>query len=192
MGEVDTQDLRVSVPLWRDRTLVWPAVAILAVKAYTFLMLYFFAQQVDVPEDYRAFLYLAEGQTRAERLAEIQESFLERLAPYDGQYYLDIAERGYRRLAADDPNVRSGPRGNWAFFPLYPLLSRASRLAGHHGSLVVLVVLNMALSCAAAIGLFALSRHLGIPPWWSVLFLLTFPTAVFQCVLYTESVFLFL
>jgi hypothetical protein len=84
-----------------------------------------------------------------------------------------------------------GPEGNYAFFPLLPLLLRGARaLAGHRGALAILLAANVALSAAAAVGLHALARRLGAPPWPSVLLLLTFPAAVFQSALYTESILL--
>lgn len=166
--------------------------AVLAIKGYTLVVLYVAAEQVEIPRDYRPFLFLSERETRSERLAEVEGSFLERLAPYDGQYYLDIAARGYRRWDRKDPNAGSGPRGNYAFFPLYPALIRLANQVGEEAAMAFLVAANVLLSSAAAVGVYLLARRLALPAWPSVLLLATFPTAVFQSVLYTESLFLFL
>lgn len=168
------------------------AVCVFAIKVYTLLLLYALSRQVGLREGYEPFLFLGEGQTRIQRLDEIKGSFLERLAPYDGQFYLDIAQRGYRVLKKEDPNAARGPGGNYAFFPLYPLLARCARWAGHPAGFAILLFVNVVLSSIAALCLYLLARSIGVPAWPSVLFLLTFPTAVFQCVLYTESLFLFL
>jgi hypothetical protein len=173
-------------------TLARVALAVLGIKAYTLAFLYVTYRQVDMPGRYQPFLCLDAGQKRAERLGEIRGSFIERLAPYDGQYYLDIAERGYRRLGRRELNARMGPAGNYAFFPLYPALLWLAGPLGQRGAVAAMVFLNVALSSAAAVALYHLAFRLGLPAWPSVLFLLTFPTAVFQDVLYTESLFLFL
>lgn len=165
---------------------------IMAMKAYTLTLLFVFFLQTQVRESYEPFLFLENGQTRDKRLEGIQVSFLERLAPYDGQFYLDIADRGYRVLKKDDPNAANGPGGNYAFFPLYPLIARCVRWAGRPADLAILVLLSTALSSAAAVGVYRIAQEIGVPPWPSVLFLETFPTAVFQSVVYTEALFLFL
>jgi hypothetical protein len=170
-------------------------------KAYTWVILFVFARQTGVRDGYEPFLCipplgppggtsLASGQTREKRIEEVQASFLQRLAPFDGQFYLDIAERGYRIFGKDDPNAAHGPGGNYAFFPLYPLLLWCARWAGRPADIALLVILNTALSSAAAVGVYRLAERIGAPAWPSVLFLETFPTSVFQNVLYTESIFL--
>jgi hypothetical protein len=65
-------------------------------------LLYVAFLRVPVDPDYGAFLYLprdnADPSARQSRLEEIESSFVERLAPLDGQYYLDIAAHGYRKF----------------------------------------------------------------------------------------------
>lgn len=194
------------------------ALAVLALKAYTLVLLWAFAQRTPLRPRYDAFLFLGRHQDgceriearqdrcerlgaldgRRERLEAIEGSFLERLAPYDGQFYLDIAERRYRMFEEPrDGRVPSsqarGPPGNHAFFPLLPLLIRAARAAaGEREGLAIAILSNVFLSAAGAAGLYLLASRIGAPAWTSVLLLLTFPTAVFQCALYTESLLLFL
>ena len=165
-------------------------VAVLAWKAYTLLVVAIFFAQVAPPLGYRAFVFLEESETRAERLDEIARSLAERLAPFDGQYYLDIAGRGYRRFAPDDPNARAAPGGNYAFFPLYPALLRALGFLDGRDRIAAMLVLQAIFAAAAALGLAVIAQRLGLPRWSSVLLLFAFPTAVFQSVLYAESLFL--
>jgi hypothetical protein len=165
---------------------------VLTVKAYSVLVLYALWIRQDVRAGYEPFVFLASGESRAERLKAVDASFLERLAPYDGQFYLDIAERGYRVFDRKDVEAARGPPGNYAFFPLFPWFLRAARSAGPMPGVAIAIVFNVLLSAAAAVALFRLAERVGCPAWTSVLFLVTFPTAVFQTVLYSESLFLFL
>jgi hypothetical protein len=100
---------------------------------------------------------------------------------WDALWYLRIASDGY---APDDPSA--------AFFPLYPLLSRAAGIVlGDHWLLGAYVVSNLAL--VAALTVFyrltalelsdALARR-------AVLYLAVFPTAFFLYAPYSESLFL--
>lgn len=163
---------------------------VVLLKVYTLLLFWGFARQVHVPEEYKAFLFLKDGQNRAQRIEAIEGSFLERLAPYDGQYYLDIAANGYRIFGTEDPNLGTGPGGNHAFFPLYPFIMRAFSPFRTEAGLAALLALNLVLSCAGVMGVYLIALRLGISAWMSVLLIVTFPTAVFQSALYTESLFL--
>ncbi len=184
--------LSTSEPMAQAETPSFRSVLLVAllVKGYLLVVLWVFARETPIPEDYRAFLFLEAGQNRAQRIEAVGKSFLERLAPYDGQYYLDIAGHGYRLFGKDDPNLGSGPGGNHAFFPLYPAVIWALKPLGQKPRLLVLVALNVVLSSAGALGLALLARRLRISPWTVVLLFLTFPTAVYQSALYTESLFL--
>jgi len=180
----------VAAPRLRRGAPLSIALAVLAVEVYTVVVLALFAAQVDPPTGYRAFVFVEGAEKRAQGLERIAESFAERLAPFDGQYYLDIAARGYRRIAADDPNARSASAGNYAFFPLYPLCLRALGFLERGSRILAMVVIQSLLVAAAAVGVSRLARHLAVPPWPSVLLVLAFPTATFQSVLYSESLFL--
>ncbi len=106
------------------------------------------------------------------------------LTAWDGGYYLDIVENGYR--------AEADPFPNYAFFPAYPVLVRgATLLTGGDISLAAVIVSNVALF-AALIAFYALSlRHLtpdrGI---WALWFLLLAPGAIGFSMSYTEGLFL--
>jgi Gpi18-like mannosyltransferase len=106
------------------------------------------------------------------------------LTAWDGRYYLDIVENGYRADADPFPN--------YAFFPAYPALVRATSVAtlGDVG-LAAVVVSNLALY-AALVTFFALSvRHLTRErAIWSLWFLLLAPGAIGFSMSYTEGLFL--
>lgn len=139
----------------------------------------------DPPREIGAFLFLRPGETREQRVARIQSRFLERLAPYDGQFYLDIAARGYRRLEGEPLWT------NAAFFPALPLLLRtAGTLAGDPIPLA-LGFLGV-LSALAVLPLWDVAKRLGLDPRIACAALFLFPTGVFQSFLYTEGLFLFL
>jgi hypothetical protein len=80
---------------WR-RTLFW----IFTAKLYGLLILYVLSLRTELQPGEKGFLFLKRDQERAERVLEIEASFIERLSPYDGQFYRDIAARGYRSPAS--------------------------------------------------------------------------------------------
>jgi hypothetical protein len=71
---------------WR-RTLLW----ILAAKLYGLLILYVIFLRTELQPGEKGFIFMKRGQDRAERVREIESGFVERLSPYDGQFYRDIA-----------------------------------------------------------------------------------------------------
>lgn len=100
---------------------------------------------------------------------------------HDALWYLRIAAEGYR---SDDASA--------AFFPLYPLLSRAvGVLAGDAWLLGAYVVSNVALVVALTV-LFRLTEHEADErrARRTVLYLALFPTSLFLFAPYTESLFL--
>ena len=106
------------------------------------------------------------------------------LTAWDGGYYLDLVENGYR--------AEADPFPNYAFFPAYPVLVRgATLLTGGDISLAAVVVSNVALF-AALVAFYALSlRHL--TPGrsiWALWFLLLAPGAIGFSMSYTEGLFL--
>ena len=106
------------------------------------------------------------------------------LTAWDGVYYLDIIENGYQADADPFPN--------YAFFPAYPALVRAtSVLTLGDAGLAAVIASNVALF-AALVVLFALSvRHLRPDrAIWSLWFLLLAPGAVGFTMSYTEGLFL--
>ncbi len=102
-------------------------------------------------------------------------------ACWDSAHYLQIVRHGYDYVP--------GTGGSVAFFPLYPLLIRASDCFLPHGDVLAgLVVGHMALA-AAVVYLYRLVRlDFGERVAWRTLwFLLIFPGAFFFSALYTES-----
>jgi hypothetical protein len=100
---------------------------------------------------------------------------------HDALWFLRIAADGYR---ADD--------GSGAFFPLYPLLTRAVGTAlGGHWLLGAYVVSNVALVVALTVLYRLTERELSdLAARRTVLYLAVFPTAFFLYAPYTESLFL--
>jgi hypothetical protein len=106
------------------------------------------------------------------------------LTAWDGTYYLDIVENGYQADADPFPN--------YAFFPAYPALVRAtSVLTLGDAGLAAVIASNVALF-AALVVLYALSVRRLRPDRaiWSLWFLLLAPGAVGFTMSYTEGLFL--
>lgn len=102
---------------------------------------------------------------------------------WDAPHYLDLARDGY---------VTEGVAARWiVFYPLYPWLVRASAVVLRDELLGAFFVSAVA-SVAAALLLHRLARLDETEPAAraSVFFLLTFPTAYFLHIGYTESLFL--
>jgi Gpi18-like mannosyltransferase len=106
-------------------------------------------------------------------------SLITSLANFDGVHYVLIAKNGYAQYTQ-------------AFFPLYPLLIRGLGSILNHNYLVAGVVLSV--SCFA-VGIIYWKKfldeayHDSSITFWSVVFLLTYPTAFFFNVVYTEALF---
>jgi Gpi18-like mannosyltransferase len=165
-------------------------IAVVLLHVYVASAVILLVHRTTLREDYEEFVVREDGETRSKRLEEIRSAPTERLAPYDGQFYLDIAQNGYRHFETDDyAPRRHHPSGNYAFFPLYPLILRV--LAGVFGDPVLpAFVLNVVFSIIGLIALGALAKDLGIAPFPTVLLVVVFPTAIFRFVLYSEALFL--
>lgn len=104
------------------------------------------------------------------------------LAGFDGAHYILIAKKGYGLLQL-------------AFFPLYPLLMNALTRLFNFNVLLSGLLISWA---SLILGIFffgKLAKILMPQPrnfMWTILFLLTFPTAFFYVAVYPESLFLFL
>lgn len=166
--------------------------AVFGAKLYALAILYVLFLRTPVRYGDKGFIYRPLGQSMEERMAVVEASFFERLAPYDGQWYLDIAERGYRNFSKVETRNGRLPPGNYAFFPLLPALIRGARAALGSAGLPVAVLSAGALSALGALVVWMLARRLGQSPVLPVVLLVAFPTAVFQVVLYTEGPFLLL
>jgi hypothetical protein len=131
------------------------------------------------------------GLSHGERLERVRTSFWERLAPFDGQWYQDIEQRGYRSFDPSPGGYRPGrPPGNYAFFPLLPAVLRVLKAAFGPAALPA-AILFLAVSSALGVAVaWRLARELSMPGGLVAALLIAFPTAVFQLVLYPEALFL--
>ena len=120
------------------------------------------------------------GRWDTPRLHELGDWF-DVLARWDSDWYLRIAESGYR-----------WPSSTPAFFPLYPAaVAVVGRILGDH-FLVAGVLVSLAASAAAFVLLFEVVR-LRLGPRdarRTVLYLAVFPTSLFLGVVYGEGLFL--
>jgi hypothetical protein len=163
----------------------WRVVAgVAAARLYLFGILYVFFLTTDLKKQSGVFLFQKEGQSREKREAEIQASFWERLGPLDGQFYLDISNKGYRTISSSI----QGDLGNYAFFPLLPGLLAAFRAAFPGSYLPLVIAVSLAAGVIGTLALWKLSERCGGSPLLAVGVLLALPSAPFQFVLYTESI----
>jgi hypothetical protein len=104
-------------------------------------------------------------------------------ANWDGQYYLLLSDWGYNYAGTiDSPS---------AFFPLYPMLIRILSMV--LPNMVAAALLSVLTTAGFCYFLFLIGTHTGCKkPHLAVLFLLSFPTAFYTSVFYTEGLFLFL
>jgi hypothetical protein len=164
---------------------------LVCLKLYAFALLYLQFRRTDMTDNYTAFVFVPDGSTRAERLSEARRSFSSRLAPYDGQLYLDIAAKGYRVHGGPPSSDSDAKQGNYAFFPLFPAILRA--LGRTFGDPVpAALVMDLLLSSLALAFVWKLAGEMGVSSSVTCGLMLAFPAAIFQYVLYTESLFLFL
>jgi hypothetical protein len=113
----------------------------------------------------------------------------DRFANWDGQWYLEIAERGY----SYDPNAQSSV----AFFPVYPLIGRAVGIATGLGAEVALLVTSNAMFMMTLVVVREMVRTYSLhvdaeAEVLTVLVLATFPTTFIFRTDYSESTFLFI
>ena len=176
-----------------QRTNFWSVAAVLfALKLYVLALLYVAFLQTEVRNGDKGFIVRERSQSMETRTSEIESSFWERLAPYDGQWYLDIAKNGYRELEKIESRRGMHPAGNYAFFPLLPFLINAVSAFSEAHYLCGTIIALVALSSLGLAITWLLARELQLPALLSVALLIAFPTAVFQFALYTEGLFLFL
>jgi hypothetical protein len=138
-------------------------------------------------EQYSGYLYVGEGH-RYKQTQRIKSSPLERLAPFDGQWYREIASEGYTLERTE------GGWSSYAFFPAFPALCALAGGAGL-GVLAGGLILNQVLSVASGLLLFLLARRVTSNDAVSLLAVMCFflyPTAGFLSSFYSESLFVFL
>lgn len=105
------------------------------------------------------------------------------LKTWDAQHYLFLAEKGYEK----------GRESN-RFFPLYPILIKIFSFV-FQSKLLTAHLLSLALTIGSAILLHKLVKLLSFTSktyWLSLFLLLSFPTAFFLHLPYSESLFLFI
>ncbi len=112
---------------------------------------------------------------------QYSKSFLSKAANFDGVHYLSIAEKGYSQYEQ-------------AFFPLYPLLIRLFGELFFGNLLLAGIFLSNLCFVLGTILLYKVfKKEFGERvAFWSVIFLIFFPTSFYFNVVYTESLFLFL
>lgn len=115
-------------------------------------------------------------------------TFADGLCRWDCQWYVRLAEEGYDPFPA--PTMINA--GNWAFFPLYPMLIWAVKLVTGLPTMVAATGTSILLSIGAArIAWTLLGRDLRAYVLFSA-FLLCGPFSVYFTTFYTEVLFLFL
>jgi len=115
-------------------------------------------------------------------------AFADGLCRWDCQWYVRVVETGYDPFPV--PSMVNA--GNWAFFPLMPVLVAALRFVTGLPTMVAATGLSIVLSIAAArIAWPLLGRDLRAYALFST-FLLAGPFAIYFTTFYTEVLFLFL
>ncbi len=127
-------------------------------------------------------LYLRDPR-HAEDLRGLAAHLFEPWAHWDGVWFVRIAADGYRAYP-------SSP----AFFPLYPLLLRATTALTGGNFVIAGVLVSLGCYAGAMVVLYRLSRDELGPraALWTVTYLSVFPTALFFQAVYSESLFLLL
>lgn len=84
-------------------------------------------------------------------------------APWDADWYLRIAELGYRGAAVGmtDAHGNASPDGAMAFFPGYPLLVRLVATIAGHNYLAAGIAVSTVAGIIGAYGVARLARHMG-------------------------------
>lgn len=115
-------------------------------------------------------------------------NFADGLCRWDCQWYVRIAEEGYDTF----PVPKMINAGNWAFFPLYPMLVAIVRTVTGLQTMVAATGLSIVISIGAArIAWPLLGKDLRAYTLFSV-FLLAGPFSIYFTTFYTEVLFLFL
>lgn len=164
-----------------------PLVAgVAAVRLYSFGVVYLMFLNTALREERNDFVFRPEGGTLQDREREIRRNFWERLAPLDGQFYLDIAHHGYRTISSSI----KGDLGNYAFFPLLPAMLAGVRAIWPKGYLPITIASIVSLATAGTVLVWKLAERCGTNAILAIAVLLCFPSAPFQYILYTEGIFL--
>lgn len=108
--------------------------------------------------------------------------WLDPFVRWDSVWYLSIAEVGY----VGDRNLHA--QQNVAFFPLYPMLIRACGALGVNQILAAILIANAATLATSCLLYRLCFRHYGLnAARWTTALWSFFPTALFGCVPYADS-----
>lgn len=108
--------------------------------------------------------------------------FINPWAQYDAAAYVDIAANGYNAAFAEG-------RGNYGWYPLYPLMIRALGFIGYY--FAGFMISNTLSVAAAAVMYLAIKKDFtGDTAFKAVALMSLFPTSYFFSAVYTESLFL--
>ena len=114
--------------------------------------------------------------------------FAEHMCQWDCQWYVGLAERGYDPFPV--PTMINA--GNWAFFPLYPLLVAGFRSLTGLATIHAATILSMVISLATArLAWPLLNKDLRAYTLFSA-YVLAGPFSIWFTTFYTEVLFLFL
>lgn len=105
-------------------------------------------------------------------------SWVSSAANFDGIHYLLIAKQNYSQWEQ-------------AFFPLYPLLIKTVSFITSNYLVSALLISNVCF-VIGVIFFKKLLRNWGLKTWWPILLLLSFPTAFYFGIVYTEGLFFML
>lgn len=157
------------------------AVTIVLSRALVFFLLIIGSQLSFLGKEYANTIWRTEIDLSSERL---QPELTRMVMVGDAWFYEQLAREGYEPPAADGK-----PRNSWAFFPLYPLLTRIIP-----GQFPMAAVLLSNLAFAAALLLVAMTAsRFGASSEQverAVFFMAFFPTSYFFSLPMTESLFL--
>ena len=122
------------------------------------------------------------------RYAESEGSFIDLWTAWDGQWYLKIANEGYKPHSQDVYDIQSR-----AFLPLYPTLICFFSLI-FQSKPVTAWLINLSASILTMVYLYRLLQldYSNIISQKAVFYLMVFPSAIFFSAAYTEGLFLLL
>jgi hypothetical protein len=91
--------------------------------------------------------------------AHNHQALLDRLTAWDGKWYLDIANLGYRGITdKTDAHNQPLPNAPWAFFPLYPFFVSLLSMAPGVSTVAAALALSLGAGVAAACALVRIGR----------------------------------
>jgi len=157
------------IRLWNDKTL--------RKVVYLFLLIKIIIFTIGVSSQFIP-IELTHRQIRSDNI------FLNPWAQYDAGAYLDIAKNGYN-------SEYNNGIGNYAWYPLYPLLIRIFSVIGYE--LAAFLISNIASFFAVVMLYLLIKEEMNKRiAYKTIFFILLFPTSYIFTTMYTESLFLLL